>query len=220
MIDVIFVGGGGHASVLLDIARADARLRVVGYVAPQPGLLSRLGVAHLGGDDHAPALLARGVRHAVLGAAGVAHNERRRALFEAWSALGFEFVTLVHRSAVVSVQAPSGSGLQAMAASVVNPGATLGRNVIVNTGAIVEHDCVVEDHAHVGPGAVLCGGVRLGAGALVGAGATVLPGVSIARGALVAAGSAVTRDVADSVAVAGVPARPIASRSSAPGTRV
>jgi acetyltransferase-like isoleucine patch superfamily enzyme len=49
---------------------------------------------------------------------------------------------------------------------------------------------VVEDGASLGSGAVVLGGVRIGAGALVGAGAVV------------------TRDVAPGATVAGVPARP------------
>jgi UDP-3-O-[3-hydroxymyristoyl] glucosamine N-acyltransferase len=41
--------------------------------------------------------------------------------------------------------------------AVVNAGVTLGQNVIINTGAIVEHDCIVEDDSHICPGAILGG---------------------------------------------------------------
>lgn len=56
---------------------------------------------------------------------------------------------------------------------------------------------VVERRASLGSGAVILGGIRIGAGALVGAGAVV------------------TRDVADGVTVAGSPARLIAQRTGA-----
>jgi UDP-perosamine 4-acetyltransferase len=209
MTDVVFVGGGGHASVLLEIARQRTDLRIVGYVAPEGSALSAAGVEWLGGDDDAGALHDRGIHHAILGAAGVHDNDRRSRLFEAWNSLGFGMISLVHRSAVVSPGASYGPGLQCMALAAVNPGSVLGANVVVNTGAIVEHDCVIEDHVLLGPGAVLCGGVRVGRGALVGAGATVLPGISLAPGAIVAAGSVVTRDVAERMRVGGVPARPM-----------
>jgi acetyltransferase-like isoleucine patch superfamily enzyme len=52
---------------------------------------------------------------------------------------------------------------------------------------------IVEDRASLGSGAVVLGGVRIGAGALVGAGAVV------------------TRDVAPGTTVAGLPARALAS---------
>jgi acetyltransferase-like isoleucine patch superfamily enzyme len=89
----------------------------------------------------------------------------------------------------------------------VNPGARIGRNAIVNTAAVVEHDCVVEDHAHVSPGALLGGATRIGANAHVGIGATVIQGLVIGASAFVAAGAVVIGDVPDGARVAGVPAR-------------
>lgn len=65
----------------------------------------------------------------------------------------------------------------------------IGRHVIINCGAIVTHDCVIEDYAHIAPGAILCGNVHVGEGALVGAGAVCVPGARIAPWSLVKAGS-------------------------------
>ncbi|MGE0040276.1 MAG: NeuD/PglB/VioB family sugar acetyltransferase [Vicinamibacterales bacterium] len=210
MRDLVFAGGGGHATALLDCVGPE--WRVVGYVAPEPGALSRHGVPYLGGDDAIENLLARGVRHAALGVAGNRDNARRREVFEQWTRAGFTFVDLVHPRAIVSPRARHGGGLQALAGAIVNGGTRLGANVIVNTGAVVEHDCELGDHVHVAPGATLCGGVAVGAGALVGAGAVVIPGIRIGAGAVVAAGAVVTRDVEDGARVGGVPARALGGR--------
>lgn len=51
--------------------------------------------------------------------------------------------------------------------------------------------------------------VRIGRGTYIGTAATILPGVTIGRESVVGAGAVVTRDVADQVMVAGVPARVI-----------
>ena len=53
-------------------------------------------------------------------------------------------------------------------------------------------------------------------GATIGSGATILGGVRIGAGAMVGAGAVVTRDVEPGATVAGNPARPLPSRTSAP----
>jgi sugar O-acyltransferase (sialic acid O-acetyltransferase NeuD family) len=207
MTRVVFAGGGGHASVLLDIVRALGTLEVVGYLAPVPGVLSAAGVEYLGDDGRVGAMRERGIEHAALGLAGARDNAQRVRVFVHWKRHGMRFVTLIHPSAVVSSRASTSEGLQCFPNAVINAGSVLGANVIVNTGAIVEHDCVIEDHAHVAPRAVLAGGATIGARSLIGVGATVLPGIAIGSDVLVAAGSVVTRPVPSGERVGGVPAR-------------
>ena len=64
--------------------------------------------------------------------------------------------------------------------------------MIVNTAAVVEHDCAVGHGAHVAPGAVLLGAASVGEATLVGSGARVLPGVAV--GARVTVGLRRRRD--------------------------
>ena len=53
---------------------------------------------------------------------------------------------------------------------VIQPDACVGRHVIVNTGASVDHDCVISDFAHVAPGVRLAGGVTVAEGVFIGSG--------------------------------------------------
>jgi acetyltransferase-like isoleucine patch superfamily enzyme len=66
-----------------------------------------------------------------------------------------------------------------MAGSIVQANARIGKHCIINTGATVDHDCIVEDYAHIAPGAHLCGGVHVGEGALVGVSVGLEPGTHV-----------------------------------------
>jgi acetyltransferase-like isoleucine patch superfamily enzyme len=89
--------------------------------------------------------------------------------------------------------------------------------VIVNSGAIIEHDCLLEAGVHVSPGATICGGVRIGELTWVGAGATIIHGLTLGAGAIVGAGSTVLQDVEGGDTVVGSPARCITKSDSIRG---
>lgn len=83
----------------------------------------------------------------------------------------------------------------------------IGNNVIISARVmLIDAGLVTTDLAnndapeHVGAGIVIGDNVWIGAGAIV------LPGVTIGRGAVVAAGAVVTRNIAGSMIVGGVPA--------------
>jgi carbonic anhydrase/acetyltransferase-like protein (isoleucine patch superfamily) len=73
--------------------------------------------------------------------------------------------------------------------------------VIVNQGTIVCHDSIVHDNAHLTPGAILAGGVSVGAMTVVGMGATVLLGVQIGADCLIHNGAHISANVADNTIV-------------------
>lgn len=205
---VIMLGAGGHAKVLLDLLLS-LRISIVGVTSlERPADAAFDAVPWLGQDDalrnHAPTdvLLVNAI-------GSVGDTTHRRQLFEGWRAAGYEFLALRHPISVVSdLDTHLGMGTQLLAGVFINAGARIGDNVIVNTRAVVEHDCDIGAHCHIATGAVLCGGVTLGAGVHVGAGSTIIQGISVGHGALIASGAVVTQNVEPLTLVAGVPARP------------
>lgn len=70
-------------------------------------------------------------------------------------------------------------------------GIRFGVNVLVNTGAQIDHDCIIGDHCVISPGAILCGNVTLGAECFIGAGAIIVQGVTLEPKTFVKAGTLV-----------------------------
>lgn len=201
--DLVVLGAGGHAKVVIDAARC-AGWHLAGVLDDDPAKQGGafFGVAVLGDCggwralDLAPAYVV-----------AIGSNDARARLQCKLEADGRRIATVRHPFTALAQGTLVGGGTVLMAGAVVNPDTVLGRGVIINTGATVDHDCRVADWVHIAPGSTLCGGVQVGAGTLIGVGARVLPGVRIGRGCMVAGGAVVHRDLPDSARVAGVPAR-------------
>lgn len=206
MVNEVYVlGGGGHGRVVLNALLASG-IKVTGVLDPDLESGSQIfGVSVRGGDefldqvDPSCARLLNG-----LGAnPGVAHRKR---LFEKMKARGFVFETVRHPFAVIGYECLMGEGTQLMAGTILQNRVQIGDNVVINTCASIDHDCVIGPHAFISPGTVLCGEVIVEDSSFVGAGAVVLPGLRIEANAIVGAGAIVTRVVPEGWIVAGNPA--------------
>jgi UDP-3-O-[3-hydroxymyristoyl] glucosamine N-acyltransferase len=80
---------------------------------------------------------------------------------------------------------------QIMRGVIIAAPALVGKNVLLNTGCQIDHDCVIGDHSIISPGAIICGQVTLGEKCQIGAGAIILQGVTLDAGTKIPAGTLV-----------------------------
>ncbi len=206
---LILIGGGEHARVLLDAARADGDRSFAGFIDPSPPGLAAAGTGlpWLGGDDEGLKLARTGQYEFVLAMGAVGPQPLRVRLTMHYEAAGAGFATIVHPRAAIAPSATVGAGSVVLAGAIVNPGAELGRHCIVNTGAIVEHDVLIGDFAVLAPGAIVGGGAQIGPETFIGLGSRVRDHVRVGRGVLLAMGAVLVSDAPDGVLMMGVPAR-------------
>jgi UDP-perosamine 4-acetyltransferase len=204
--EIVVIGGGGHAKVLVSVLKK-LPWTLVGYTdMKDDGPL--LGAPWLGDDEVLAGLLAgRPGCCALVGIGKVDTRPVRAAAQLRLAGLGFTLPVVVSPQSVVNEGVRLGAGTMVFDGAVVNSDAVAGEGCILNTGSIVEHDCVLGADVHVAPGATVSGGSRIGDHCMVGAGATVVHGVSVCAGCLVGAGAVVTEHIGESGVYAGVPAR-------------
>jgi sugar O-acyltransferase (sialic acid O-acetyltransferase NeuD family) len=202
MSGVLIIGAGGHAGVIAEILEANgtAILGLLDDGVP-PGELRR-GLRVLGPVD---SFLEHGATGLIL---GIGSNRVRQTLVERFSHAADElWVNAIHPRAYVSPSVKLGRGIVVSPLAVIHTACTIGDHVIVNTGATVDHDCLLRNFSHICPGAHLAGHVHVEEGVLVGTGAAVVPTIEIGAWACVGAGAAVLGAVPSGFTATGVPAQ-------------
>lgn len=197
--ELFVLGAGGHTSVLVDMLRQQEQ-PITGIVSADLAqedneLRSVLkGLPQYFSDDDILAFSADSVR-LVNGIGAIPKRLTRIKLFNDFKAQGYRFASVISLHAIVSPFANLGEGVQVMPGAIIQAGADIGDNCIINTGSIVEHDCVIEAHSHLAPHATLCGQVHVGEGTFIGAGAVVIQNITIGSEAIIAAGARVHKHV-------------------------
>jgi len=197
---LIIVGYGGHGRVVADIARAldeapdwflDDKPTAVGADVVISGPIRTQIPRHIATHRYVVAIGATAIR---------------RELSEMILAAGGELATLVHPTAVIAPDVTIGVGTVTMAGAIVNTGTRIARFAVVNTGAILDHDNIVEDNVHISPGCSLAGRVTCCRDSFIGTGTSIIPRMVVGEGAVVAEGSTVIKPVRAHTLVAGCPA--------------
>lgn len=192
---ILVFGAGGHSKVVLDSLHLAGYKTPVGLLDPGVKVGQKFrGIPVIGNDD---AVLSYKPNQVLLvnGIGQLPGSSLRADIFERFKALGYQFLSVIHPSAVISPNTVCMEGAQVLAGAVLQPGATVGENTICNTRSSVDHDSVLGKHVHVAPGAVLCGNVRVGDMSFIGAGAVIAQGTTIGARCIVGAASFLDCDI-------------------------
>ncbi len=210
MKKIIFWGATGQAKVLRECISYYDDLNLVSLFDNNAQLISPFDdVPLFSGEEFKTWILQQSLPESIsfLVAIGGARGRDRLILHDYLKSFGLTPFTAVHPTSFVAKNVKIGEGSQILAHSSICVDSEIGRECIINTASSVDHECIIGDGAHVGPGATIAGLVKIGPCAMIGTGAIVLPRITIGQGSLIGAGAVVTKDVPDSMVVVGNPAR-------------
>lgn len=205
--ELVIVGASGHGKVIADLAE-QLGFTVKFYDDAYP---NKTYIEHWPIQGTCADLVALNNNMSVVIAIGNNAIRKDKALL--LQQHGFSLISLIHPTAVISQYAAIAEGTVIFAGAVINAFAKVGVGCIINTAAVVEHDCIISDFTHICPNVALAGGVVVGSKSWVGIGSQVKQLVTIGDNCLIGAGSTVVKNIPDNVTAFGSPAIAKASKA-------
>jgi sugar O-acyltransferase (sialic acid O-acetyltransferase NeuD family) len=198
----ILAGYSGHGFVVAEAAFL-SDVGIDGYLEPKEVLPNHFNLEHLGFEMD-PNFNWNLDNSFIL---GIGDNKIRHKLGKLILTKERELLNIMHPSSSVTKMFKIGKGNFIARNTAINPLVEIGNFCIVNTGAIIEHECKLSDAVHIAPGAVLAGNVQIGTNTFIGANSVIKQGVKIGKNVIIGAGSVIINDIADNSKVVGNPGR-------------
>lgn len=199
----ILVGYSGHGLVVAEAANL-LGATIIGYTELKEVLQNPFNLNYLGFEMDPNFEYWRENKNFIL---GIGDNTLRRKIGEFILRKKEVLLNTVHPSSSVTKMLKMGVGNFIARNACINPLVEIGDFCIINTGAVVEHECTIKDAVHIGPGAVLAGNVEVGDNTFIGANTVVKQGVKIGKNVIIGAGSVIIRNIDDNSKVVGNPGR-------------
>lgn len=202
--NLILIGGGGHCKSVIDVAES-AGYNILGVLdMPEEVGKSVLDYKVIGTDDDIPQYADKA--EFIITVGFIKNPAIRVRIYNKVKETGGKLATIVASTAHVSRYATLGEGSVVMHKAVVNVGATIGVNCIINTLSNIEHDAIVGNQSHISTGAMVNGNCKIGERVFVGSQAVIANGISIGDDIIIGAGAFVRKNVLESGVYFGNPA--------------
>lgn len=199
---LLIIGASGHGRVVADIAMKMKKWQRIVFLDDDDSIVSSMGIEVIGKSSDAYAHINDCDIFVAIG-----NVEIREKIHNQLEAIGASIPVIIHPNAIIGEHVRLSSGTVVMAGVVINCCTRIGKGCIINTGATIDHDNVIEDYVHISPGAHLSGAVKVGKGTWLGVSSAVCNNVNIASGSKVGAGAVVVSNITEPGTYAGVPAR-------------
>ena len=202
--NLILIGGGGHCKSVIDVAES-AGYNILGVLdMPEEVGKSVFDYKVIGTDDDIPQY----ADHAefIITVGFIKNPAIRVRIYNKVKEVGGKLATIVASTAHVSRYATLGEGTVVMHQAVVNAGAQIGANCIVNTFCNIEHDAVISDQCHISTGTMVNGDCKVGERVFIGSQSVLANGITVSDDIIVGAGSVVRKSILEKGVYAGNPA--------------
>jgi len=181
---IAIYGAGGHGRIIYSILKENGEKVSLIFDEQAKDIIDKIPV-----QKPNPELLKK---HKLIVAIG--NNSFRKNIADS---LNLDFYSVISQNAYVHNSVKIGEGTSIIHGVVINILAKIGKHVIINSNATVEHDVIIHDFVHIAQNAVCSGGCEIGEGTYIGPGAVVMPGVKVGKWSKISPNAVITKHIAD-----------------------
>lgn len=193
---ILIFGAGGHAKSVMDMVKSTRKFEIIGILDDNiPVGTSIMGIPVLGSRIILEGLRKDGLTNAANGVGGISDISNRVKIFDLLEKYAYKVPTLIHPCACIEGSAAVDNGVQVFANSYVGSEASLKPYSMINTNAVISHDCIIGAYSHIAPGALLAGHVEVGEKSLIGMGVKTAIGIKIGNNVRIGNGAIINADV-------------------------
>jgi sugar O-acyltransferase (sialic acid O-acetyltransferase NeuD family) len=203
--EIILVGGGGHCRSVIDVIEAEERFVIAGIVDVKEKVGQKiLGYSVIASDEEIKQL-SKQYNNFLVTVGQIKSSDLRTNIYQQLKSFFVNLPVIISPFSRVSKYSQIREGTIIMHHCLVNAGASIGANCIINSGSIVEHDVHISDNCHISTSATVNGGCNIGNNTFVGSNSTIAHGVKIGSFTLIGAGSVILKDAGSKGLYAGNP---------------
>ncbi len=203
---LLLIGAGGHCHSVIETLLELNEYDEIGIIDKDNLGSMIMGIAVIGCDDDLLDLYKKGYDYAFI---SIGNIKVRKRIYNKLKTIGYNIPIITDRTSIISKTADIQEGVYIGKGSIVNVNSKIGICSIINTGAIIEHDCTIGDFVNIAPRVVMGGGVNVCQNSNVGLNTSIRECVSIGENSVIGMGSVVTKDVADNILAYGNPCRKV-----------
>ena len=201
---LLIIGASGHGKVVADIAVHMNKWQEIAFLDDNESIRESMGLEIIGKSTDVNKFIDDFEIFVAVG-----DNAKREKILEKLEAAGANIPKLVHPNAVIGAETELGIGTVLMAGVIINCCSKIGKGCIINTGATIDHDNIIENYVHISPGVNLAGTVKIGKSSWIGIRSVVSNNINITFGCKVGAGAVVVNDITETGTYVGVPVKRI-----------
>jgi len=184
MKNIILIGAGGHCKSCIDVIEKEKKYKIV-KIFDKNKEIKKLLNYKVFLEKYLNSSLKK--NYAFITVGQIKNSETRYNLFKKLKKIGFKIPKIISPYAYVSKHAHIGEGSIIMHNVVVNAGAKIGKNCIINTSSLIEHDATIGDHTHISTKAVINGGSKIGSKVFFGSSSVTKQNITIKNSSLISA---------------------------------